>query len=162
MDGDENVQEIEHVPGEDTVNRHVYRPYMYKEDVIDPRQAFMFPKKCERRRESVIWRRYVRSIEDVHALGCEKEARDNSSREPENQRRYMGCLESLVGRVRAIVNTSGHGFSVDHAPEEGVHHVHIEVRPVDGMTIDDVTKTEMNDLRDEIYRIFAPLIPYSC
>lgn len=162
MNGDGSIPDIEEVPDEDTVSRHVFWPHMYKENVIDARQAFTFPKKCNRRRESVIWRRYVSSLNAIHSMGCEKETRDNLSRPPDSKRRYRGCIEGNVGDIRAIEIVSGHGFGVEHAPEEGIHHVHVEVHAVNGRSIGDITKTEMHDLRDEIFKVFAPLVPHTC
>jgi len=70
--------------------------------------------------ESLVWRKYARDDDDVHRIGCDKERRKRI-RKPDT--RYKGCGTTTAGQIRGCRNARGHGLSVQHAPEEGIHHL---------------------------------------
>ena len=110
----------EHVLNEEAISRLIYCPRMYDAyKGLIWQVVFEFPKNtCE----SVVWRKYAADDEDVHYLGGKVEEQ-KKLRRPDVE--YVGFISANVGDVRSIKTANGHGFTVMHEPNEGIHHVHI-------------------------------------
>jgi hypothetical protein len=146
---------VEEIPDEDTVSRLIDFPRMYEEArrlIWD--QVFQFPGgDCE----SLVWRRYAATDEEVHRLGCEREV---AKRVTKPEMRYAGFISALSGAIRSIRTNRGHGFGVNHAPEEGVHHAEVCYSPVgDGLKLKPADKAE---LKLALKGKFGDLASYSC
>jgi hypothetical protein len=144
---------IEDVPDEDILNRWIEYPHMYNldsESLTGP-SVFKFPNG---RPESVVWRKYVHTIADVHRLGFEKVEKHNQNHERDRQREYRGTIQATTGSIRAV-NSRGHGFSVIHAPAEGAHHVQISYRVASGSQLKPGDKA---NLKEHLFNCFSRLI----
>lgn len=132
----------EQVPNEEAISRIIYFPRMYDDytgliwDVV-----FEFPgRPCE----STVWRRYAREDRDVHRIGRDVEAL-KKLRKP--QTRYVGFISASVGDVRSITTARGHGFAVNHQPDEGLHHVEICFGASGPEDKGDLKKNDRNELK---------------
>lgn len=148
---------VEDIPDGDTVSRLVDFPRMYEEtkgliwDVI-----FQFSKgKCE----SVVWARYAPAPDDVHRLGCKREA---EKRHSHPERRYTGFISSTAGAIRSIKTSGGHGFSLRHAPEEGRHHAEVCYAPASQDGYNSLKKSDKADLKASLKKVFSELVEHSC
>lgn len=144
------------IPDPDMVSRLVKHPHMsltVKEEQMIWRHLFDFPGG---QHESVTWRKYAPKDQDVHTLGFKWEAAKRLSK-PDV--RYRGFVTAIVGHIRAICNTSpaGHGFRVEHMPDEGIEHAGIAYELVGGSTYDDLSPSVKSDLRYRLERTFGPL-----
>lgn len=148
------VAEVEQIPDSDDLSRHIDFPHKYRsdEDLIWP-NVFEFPNG---NKESLVWRKYKPTIEEVHGLGCEREAAKKASK-PEWS--YKGAITTTAGSIRSIKSKRGHGFKVAHEPIEGIYHAEIE-RANDPDA--PFNKNDKNELRDMLKSAFGPLEPYSC
>lgn len=109
--------------------------------------------------ESVVWRRYAVSVDDVHAIGCDRQAKKAAMG---SEWKYVGAITAVAGHIRGIQNARGNGFSVHHRPEDdqGQHHAEIERRvPADGAG---PSKSERIELREMLAQVFGPLEAHSC
>lgn len=153
---------IEHVPDADTVDRLVFYPRMYDNLSGLFKELLLFEFKGDEP-ESVVWRKYARSIAEVHNLGREKERRDNAGRPPSKPQDYRGTMGANVGEVRRIRSNSGHGFDVVHEPSEGSHHCHVILQMAAGA---EFRKTDKTDLRLRLYKDLSvnsiPLKAHPC
>jgi hypothetical protein len=142
----------EFIPNRDSVNRQIDFPNMYN-DVKDLiwENVFQF---LEGQPESVVWGKYAPTPDDVHRIGCEREA---NTRERKPQMRYVGYLPSTAGVIRDIKTRPGHGFSVIHAPLEGIHHAEIAYRATADRKL---TKGEKTELKFALRQVFGDLVPY--
>jgi hypothetical protein len=107
--------------------------------------------------ESLVWRRYAKTIFKVHNLGClEGELR---RREKGIDKTYIGCVTASVGVLRSLQSNNGHSFYVIHEPcDNGVikrYHAHICYKLADGSEIKDLTKNDKIDLRDKLVETFS-------
>ncbi len=148
----------EHIPDGDLVNRNVFAPYMFDGNKFIINGLFSF-RTNRHLKESVIWRKYARSIQEIHDLGCIKQDNDNQHRDLAKRVTYIGSIEALVGKIRGIRTQRGHGFFVEHEPSEGQHHAHVRIEIAAGLELE---RTDKEDLRDELVRIFGSLIEYAC
>lgn len=148
---------VEPIPDQDGIHRQVDFPRMYndaREMIWD--NIFQFSQGHP---ESIVWSKYAPSDDDVHHLGCERESRTRSRR-PDT--RYVGFISSTAGAVRGITTRAGHGFSVLHAPSEGIHHAEINYQPADGRRLDELKRSEKNELKLALRSVFGELIPHAC
>ena len=99
--------------------------------------VFTFPGGQE---ESLIWRKYAPYDSDVHRFGCDKEA---VKRVYKPEARYEGFGTTTARKIRTYKNARGHGFSVRHAPEEGIHHAVVAYLPADGIPMQRGDRTEL-------------------
>jgi hypothetical protein len=145
---------VEQIPNEDAIYRLIYFSRMYSDvrgliwEVI-----FEFPGGEP---ESVVWSKYARSPDDVHCIGCEVEVK---LRERRPDTRYEGFLPSTAGKVRGIKTRRGHGFSVGHKPEEGIHHAEISYAAASGVRL---APNDKSELKLALKNVFGALAPHSC
>lgn len=152
---------IEEIPDNEIVSRSIEFPHMYDpiSGKLSDLHTFAFPSNSgypNGRPESVIWRRYVPSIRDVHAIGLAKVARDNVERELGKQKEYRGVISSTVGSIRRVQNRRGHGLDVEHEPSEAPYHAQVFLRIADGQELKKVDKAE---LRMMLFQCFSPVEP---
>ncbi|HRW59026.1 MAG TPA: hypothetical protein P5340_00100 [Defluviicoccus sp.] len=151
----------EFMPDGDDISRWIFYPHMSKEDrelIWD--NVFMFPSG---RPESVVWRRYLKSIGEVHEKGCEREKERNTRPERADKKlqRYYGAISAKVLDIRKIRNLNKHGFRVEHDPseKEGIYHVHISYDVSQGY---DFTKQDKIELKSRLKAVFSDLLPHAC
>jgi hypothetical protein len=148
---------VEQIPDEGEIHRQLDFPSMYN----DAREMiwqniFQFPGGQS---ESVVWSKYVPSADDVHRLGCEREA---STRARKPDMRYVGFITSTAGAIRGITTRAGHAFAVNHAPCEGVHHAEISYKAGGDRQPDQLKKNEKNELKLALQAVFGELVSHSC
>jgi hypothetical protein len=145
--------EAELIPDGDSVHRLIDFPVMYNESKGMLCEAvFQFPKGLS---ESVIWRKYAPTTEDVHRIGCEREATKHQTKP---KTRYVGFISAVARAIRGIRTRHGHGFALSHEPEEGVYHAAISYRPADDRPL---SKNEKNELKLALRKVFGELASYS-
>jgi hypothetical protein len=145
---------VEPIPDEDAIHRQIDFPRMYD----DAREMiweniFQFPRGEP---ESVVWGKYAPTTDDIHRIGCERETR---TRQRTRDMRYTGFISSTVSAVRAIRTRPGHGFSVTHGPQEGIHHAEVSYLPGGRVAL---KKSEKTELKFALRQVFGPLVPHSC
>lgn len=143
---------VEPIPDADTVSRAVEFPTQYTNDRgLIWHMLFQFPSGvCE----SLIWRKYANSDNEVHEIG-EEIAAEKRSRKPDRQ--YEGFVYGVVARIRSIRTFRGHGFTVSHQPEDGrQHHAQVCYDPAGENNLKPADKTE---LKDAIRACFSDLVP---
>lgn len=145
------MEVVDSIPSSDNVSRHLYYPFMYDDGNchIAWNKIFTFQRKnkfCD----SVVWRKYAESIDQVHAIGCEKVKVDN---EIDPNRKYVGAYTGSVREIRDISTDHNIHLEVVHDPTEdqGIHHAHLKLLLPDGMK-----KPSRND-RSEIFSKLEPI-----
>ncbi len=155
---------IEVIADSEDVARLIFWPAMFSNSgsgSIDPACMFMFNKGegyPNGQPESLVWRKYKVTENDVHHLGCDGEKR-RQVRKPEA--RYFGFRNASVGDIRSFKTARGHGFFVIHAPAEGIHHAEIGYYPCN----DDWSNLKKNDkaeLRAMLLTIFSHEVTHKC
>jgi hypothetical protein len=148
---------VELIPDEDAIHRQIDFPRMYNDakDMIWE-NIFQFPGGAP---ESVVWEKYAPTPANIHDLGCEREKKA-CERNPDIQ--YVGFISSIASAVRVIRTRPGHGFSVDHAPCEGLHHAEISYKPIGDRNADQLKRGEKNELKLALRKVFGSLVPHSC
>ena len=144
---------IERVPNEDRVTRWLFEPPEVYNDAkgLLWLEIFRFPSgrgSCK----SVVWRRYAKTMRVVHRLACDREKallREGKSK------KYLGALTGNVDQIRRVRSRYGHGFTVSHEPSEGPHHAHICYAPTAGSTLESLTKTDKQELRYSLGKVFG-------
>ena len=134
---------VETIPSSDNVSRHLFFPFMFENDDILWSQVFTFQSKndfCD----SVVWRKYIPSTQEVHALGCEKLENDKL-RYP--NRKYFGACTGNVYDIRNFKTDHNIQLDVEHDQSngQGKHHAHLKLLLPEGMN-----KPKPND-RSEIF-----------
>lgn len=149
------------MPDEDDVSRWVFYPHMTNnERELIWSGVFMFSNN---RPESVVWRKYLEQIQQVHDHGCIREEFVNRSRRLESKPvlRYEGALTAQVGRIRRIRSLNNYKFCVVHDPSggQGIYHAHIayDVGPDQSLT-----KHDKIELKSLLKDVFSDLAMYSC
>jgi hypothetical protein len=133
--------EAEEIPGDDNVSRHFDSPYRVGLD-----GDLVWGKIFEFMRgepESLVWRKYKPTIEEVHALGCERQVK---IRERKPEWTYEGAATANVGQIRNVRTARGHGFVVKHEPGDGqgAHHAEISRESfVENRALEPADKTEL-------------------
>ena len=145
----------EDIPGDHEVSRHIDSPHKWKleEQEFVELSVFEFPNG---QAESVVWRKYAQDLAGVHRLGCE---RQKVKRATKPAWTYVGAITATVNRIRSIQTKAGHGFSVEHAPEDGEWHAHVSIRTSDGGSLN---KAHKMDLREHLRGVFSGLEPHTC
>ncbi len=146
---------VEEIPNEDIVNRLVDFPHKY-ESVrgLIWSSVFEFP---DNQHESLAWSKYAPTDDAVHALGREYEAVRQARRA---DARYVGFLPYVTGNVREFRTARGHGFTVEHLPEDDMDwHAGISYRPADGMTLADMNKNDKKELKLFLQKSAPLLVP---
>jgi len=117
------------------------------------KQVFLFSNGPE----SLVWSKHAPKEEDVHRLGCKREAEKRTAK---SHFRYSGYISAHVGDIRAIRTAAGHGFEVVHAPKEGTSHAEINylLRP----GIQKLKPAEKSDLKESLKKCFGDLVAHSC
>jgi hypothetical protein len=145
---------VELIRDEDAIYRQLDFPRMYndaKEMIWE--NIFQFPNGEP---ESLVWSKYAATADEVHRIGCNREAR---TRQRVPDMRYIGFISSTAAAVRAIKTRPGHGFSVIHAPGEGIHHAEVSYLSAAGAKL---TKNEKSELKLALRQVFGGYIPHSC
>lgn len=147
---------VESIPSGDNISRHLYYPFMYKNNDFLWNKIFTFSERnkfCD----SVVWRKYIPSIQEVHALGCEKVKIDKLQHP---NREYSGAFTGAVNDIRNIKTDNNIQLDVEHDQSngQGIHHAHLKL-----LLPEDMNKPSRND-RVEIFSklplIFEPLEEY--
>jgi len=149
---------VEVIPSEDSVSRMIDSPEKWspeEQKFIDDR-VFLF--KSPHEVESVVWRKYAPEIADVHAIGCARQAEKRLS-EAHSNWTYEGAATAVVGAIRLIQNIKGDGVEVSHAPDEGIHHAHLELRFSVG---NDFRKQRKADLKEAVRKLFSIMEAHQC
>lgn len=144
MSGGDTV--VEKISDSCKVSRLVFEFMLIPPDLVELfwEKVFMFPsnRNC---RESVVWRKYKPSDEDVHELGAEQqEARRRDANS--TPKIYKGFLNADVDKIRSISCSDNiHKVFVEHVPSEGIHHAEIffEPSPPKSVKMDFKTRLKM-------------------
>lgn len=146
------MADVEDIPDDATVNRLIDFPRMGNRsgDLIW-KNVFEFPGGAG---ESVVWSKYAPTEVDVHRLGCEREV---EKRQFKPEMRYGGFIPGVVKAIRGIKTNRGHGFTVDHKPDEGQHHTEISYAPASVLN-----KTDKGELKFALQKVFGSLVPHTC
>jgi hypothetical protein len=141
----------EEIPNCDDISRLIEFPRTYsREREIILEIGFEFPGGSG---ESVIWRKYAPTDEDVHAIGAQWEQK---KRERRDETRYVGFATNTAGTVRGFRTARGHGFDVVHVPDEGKYHAEVRYSPA---TVVPLIKPDRAELRLAIAKMFSTLVP---
>ena len=148
-----------HIPDDTRVTRLIFFPFMFRNEILDPRFTFQFNFRNGEgnRQESLIWRLYAPFDFLIDCLGCLQQHDKNERKETEGKNpvvRYRGHKDAFCGAIRAIQTGKNYCFELIHGPEEGFYHIHISIVPPVGSTLKGINKTTLNDLRDELYSVF--------
>jgi len=149
---------VETIPSEDAVSRMIDSPEKWspeEQKFIDER-VFLFKTPDEV--ESVVWRKYASAIADVHVIGCGRQAEKRRS-EAHSSWTYEGATTAPVSAVRSIQNIKGDRVEVSHAPDEGIHHAHLELHFSDGK---DFRKQRKADLKEAVRNLFSVIEAHRC
>jgi hypothetical protein len=107
----------------------------------------MFPSLSEG--ESLIWRKYAVENAQAHAIGMELDREG---------RRYRGFSNAIVASIRTVKNPDGHGFKLEHLPEEGrLYHAEVGYAPQQGV---DFIKIHRTHLKVLLNTLFSKLVPW--
>lgn len=149
------------IPDGDDISRWIFYSHMSNEErelIWDG--VFLFPKG---RPESVVWRKYLKTMQQVHEKGCECEMKKNHERIKSGKKlqRYDGAINARVVDIRNIRTSKEHGFRVEHDPSEqqGVYHAHIVY---DESQECDFTKQDKIELISQLKARFSGLFPHAC
>ena len=96
--------QAESIPDDDVVSRSIGRPVHWADDVgLVWSNVFQFAgDRCE----SVIWRKYAETDQDVHAIGIAiVEAQKARGRD----REYVGFISAEVARMERSIVAASHG-----------------------------------------------------
>ncbi|MGN6828881.1 hypothetical protein [Paucibacter sp. M5-1] len=145
---------VEEIPPEDQVSRHIDAPHKWKpaEQEFEEARLFEFPRDEP---ESVVWRHYAPSIAEIHQMGCQRQA---EKRPAKPSYTYVGAITATAEAIRAI-RVKGHGFQLEHAPEEGLWHAHVSYLKEPNAEFNRAHKL---DLKEHLRKAFGPLESHSC
>lgn len=134
------------------LSRLVFFPSMFNEsrELLWPGGVFQF-RDDKGRRESLVWRKYAPSVEEVHEIGCRLES---------PKRKYVGAITAHSDPLLSFSNQNGHGFDLVHRPEEGgPWHAEIccKANPAHQFK-----KTDKLELIAYLREIFSPVEQHSC
>lgn len=147
---------VEEIPSEDDVSRHIDSPDKWNADEKNFIEERLFLFRRPEEVESLVWRKYASSIDQVHALGC---AREKLRRETKPNWTYEGAITAHVQAIRDIATNEGDTFDVVHAPDEGQHHAHVQYRLAQGQNF---LKQRKLNLKEMLCAVFLPLDAHSC
>lgn len=139
---------VEHIPDEDGVSRHFDSPYR-----LGPDRDLLWDKIFEFMRggpESLVWRKYKQDLDDVHALGCLRQA---AFRQRKPSWTYEGAATATVAAVRALRNARGHGFVVQHEPGEGQYHAEISRKSFADAALEPADKAELLLMLTQVFGV---------
>jgi hypothetical protein len=146
------IAEIELIPDAAVVTRLIDAPRMYEPAKgLIWASTFEFPNGAG---ESVNWDKYAPLPDEVHRLGRQREA---AKREVRSGYSYVGFIAAPAEAVRSVKTVRGHGFALEHAPSEGLHHAEIR-RVVSDQN--PLNKADKGELRLALERAFGSLVPY--
>lgn len=151
-----NVPTPEEIPDGDTVSRWLDYPSMYdvSSGIISEKLFFSFPQDQS---ESVVWRRYMLSDDDVHLRGHQ---RSTAKRAQGRSSTYRGFRSAIVGKIRSIRTVHGHGFSITHLPDEGQWHAGISYAVKIDTEVKILSKGQKAELKLALGMAFDHLTPY--
>ena len=156
-----------HVPDEARITRHIFYPFMFRDEILDPIFTFQFKFRNgnANRQESLIWRIFIPFDYLIDCLGCLQQHNKNEKKVAEGKDpivRYRGHRNALCRTIRAIETDKDYRFELIHAPEEGIYHVHVSIVPPVGGTLNDMNKTILNELRHDLFMAFGDLKDHQC
>jgi hypothetical protein len=145
----------EDIPNDALVSRLVDSPLRwsraeskYIEDKLFEFQTFKDENDYPYEEESLVWRKYVPDIEQVHGMGCQQQHLKRKRGKSEHC--YEGAMTVTAGSIRKLTAGRGHGFTVDHAPAEGVWHAAVRIKRSEGWI-----KAHKIEAREVLTRHFA-------
>ncbi|MBP6894345.1 MAG: hypothetical protein KBC94_07975 [Pseudacidovorax sp.] len=126
-----------------------------EERFIDER-VFLFKKPDYV--ESVVWRKYMPSLAEVHAWGCARQAEKRTTKQVWT---YEGAATANVGDIRDIRTQHGDSVEVVHDPSDGQgdHHAHLQLR---FGTDEQHIPQRRTDLKEAVLRLFTAVDRHSC
>lgn len=116
--------------------------------------VFEFPKSQP---ESIVWRRFFPRDGNIHWIGRRMERAATAAG---RNKRYLGFVRTDARSIRAFRSAAGFGFALEHAPEEGLQHVHISFSANNGIAPNKQQKSELRvALVQEVFRekVAAPV-----
>ena len=141
------------IPDEDHVARHVFGPSMGtsadNEGLIN-KNFFMFASQ-HGGVESLVWRKFAPDAACVHSIGRATARRSNRAGKT-RPKKYLGFRGANVSQLRSYRSLNGFRFFVEHAPEEGVHHVHIARETPNGSKLPKPDRSEMLTALVKLFR----------
>jgi hypothetical protein len=149
--------EIETIPSSDFVSRHLFEPSMRKADrELVWENVFMFQSKNSFK-ESIVWRRYAPTIEQVHALGCSKQYNDQ---EIGKKTIYIGALTANAGSILGLKSKNGFQYAIVHDPSDGqgIHHAHVQF----DISCGEPGKNDKLELKVLLKDVFSQIENHSC
>ena len=118
--------------------RAIFAPQMGEAlDGLVKLAVFEFPKSQP---ESVFWRRFFPRDQHTHWMGRRIE---KAAVAVGRNKRYLGFVRADAKKIRAFQSAAGFGFVLEHAPEEGLHHVHISFSLNNGTAPNKPQKSEL-------------------
>lgn len=150
---------IEAIPDEDKVSRAIFDA---PDNVISDLFVFTYDSVRDERAESVYWRRYAPTIEDVHTRGCRLETKFRSAGRATALRTYIGARSAHVAALRSVRSQRGHELAVVHVPQDGdLAHAHIAISP-NGCRVKKIKQNDKVELAELALRCFGDLERYRC
>ncbi len=150
------VPEREDIPDSGQISRWVWEHMLDKKTGELLWEPFFEFRKRSNQCESVIWRKYARSLRDVHQLGCAEERR---RRVEGHNSTYKGATTAGVGSLRDYQNPNGHGFSVNHEPSESQWHAEVCYR----ISVENaLTAVDKAELRQAAFDHFSDFRRHVC
>lgn len=147
---------IEEIPDGDTVAKSIFFPKDFntlRELIWE--SLFQFPTNKETNKpygESVIWEKYAATTTDKHSIGL---LIAENRREKNPNCSYEGYTTSLTQIIRQIQNSNGHGFDVEHKPEEGIYHAEILYKVDPDKELKKSDKTELKGYLTKVFTTFV-------
>ena len=133
---------------------------------VDPGSVFVFQydETLKDRVESVYWRKYAITNDEVHDRECRREKIRQARATPSNPLKpYVGFRTSNVGAIRVIRTGRGHAFAVVHWPENGdLAHTHICIRPNGDTSVRKMKKSDIRELIHLLFKQFVQFEPHKC
>ena len=131
-----------HVADNCLVSRQLWFPTMGSDiSNLIANNVFLFPS-AEGYNESLIWRQFAPNKACMDEIGIMAQLRRS-----DKSKRYGGFATSVVDEIRKYKSKHGHGFSINHSPREGIHHLHITYLPADGAGVEKMTKAERSEMK---------------
>ena len=141
----------EHIDDVDILSRWVFEPQMtFVEKELIYKNLFDFPNGQS---ESAVWRKYAIADQDVHDFGTKFE---EIKRNKNPKTTYKGFCSSAAEAIRNLKfsDVDGHGFKIDHEPDEGNYHAHVSYDFANGTKYEDVLKSRRQQLRYNLSKVF--------
>lgn len=154
---DEAAGQIEAIGDTESVSRAYFA--LPGELAPESHFQFIYDKDRDERAESVYWRRYAPSINDVHERGCSLQAKWIGTG---SKQIYEGARTAVVERIRSIRSERGHRFEVIHYPQDSDRaHAHVAIVRASGK-VQGLNKNDKLELVRLIAVCFTNFEPHIC